>query len=227
MLYNRSMRLLLLDDLLLLPIWRRSMATRLRSVKMTATMSWALGFLRSRSGTSLQSSSGSRYAVPLPAKRIRLTLSQVYMNFNTSIYNNGAHGMAEEFGVSDQVAKIGSAIFLIMYAFGCELWAPWSEEFGRKPVLQASMTLVNIFQLPVALAPNMGAVIAGRALGGLSTAGGSVTLGMVADLWEPENQQYAVAYVVFSSVGGSILGPIFGGFLEKYANWRYVSFLPC
>lgn len=149
------------------------------------------------------------------------------MNFNTSIYNNGAHGMAEEFGVSDQVAKIGSAIFLIMYAFGCELWAPWSEEFGRKPVLQASMTLVNIFQLPVALAPNMGAVIAGRALGGLSTAGGSVTLGMVADLWEPENQQYAVAYVVFSSVGGSILGPIFGGFLEKYANWRSVPFVPC
>lgn len=144
------------------------------------------------------------------------------MNFNTSIYNNGAHGMAQEFGVSDQAAKVGSAIFLIMYAFGCELWAPWSEEFGRKPVLQASMTLVNLFQLPVALAPNLGAVTAGRALGGLSTAGGSVTLGMVADLWEPENQQYAVAYVVFSSVGGSILGPIFGGFLEAYADWRFV-----
>lgn len=131
--------------------------------------------------------------------------------------------MAQEFGVSDQAAKVGSAIFLVMYAFGCELWAPWSEEFGRKPVLQASMTLVNLFQLPVALAPNLGAVIAGRALGGLSTAGGSVTLGMVADLWEPENQQYAVAYVVFSSVGGSILGPIFGGFLEAYADWRCVS----
>lgn len=148
---------------------------------------------------------------------------QVFMNFNTSIYNNGARGMAEEFGVSDQAVKVGSVVFLIMYAFGCELWAPWSEEFGRKPVLQLSMFLVNLFQLPVALAPNLGFAITGRALGGLSTAGGSVTLGMVADLWEAEDQEYAVAYVVFASVGGSILGPIVGGFLEQYAYWRCVE----
>ena len=61
----------------------------------------------------------------------------------------------------------------------------------------------------------------GRALGGLSSAGGSVTLGMIADMWEAENQQYAVAYVVFSSVGGSILGPVVGGFAEKYLAWRW------
>lgn len=150
---------------------------------------------------------------------------QVFMNFNTSVYNNGAHGMAEEFGVSEEMTKLGSVLFLIMYAFGCELWAPWSEEFGRWPVLQLSMLFVNLFQLPVALAPNIASVLVGRALGGLSTAGGSVTLGMVADLWEPENQQYAVAYVVFSSVGGSILGPIFGGFLEAYADWRWCMWI--
>ena len=149
---------------------------------------------------------------------------QVYMNLNTSIYNNGVHGMALEFGVSDQATKAGAAVFLIAYAFGCELWAPWSEEFGRRPILQLSMLLVNIFQLPVALGQSLTPVLVGRTLGGLSTAGGSVTLGMVADLWEPEHQQYAVAYVVFASVGGSILGPIFGGFLQEHANWRYESY---
>lgn len=41
------------------------------------------------------------------------------------------------------------------------------------------MFLVNIWQLPVALPPNFGTILVGRALGGLSTAGGSVTLGMV------------------------------------------------
>jgi MFS family permease len=41
-------------------------------------------------------------------------------------------------------------------------------------------------------------------------------------MWEADNQQYAVAYVVFSSVGGSVLGPIVGGFTEKYLNWRLV-----
>lgn len=61
----------------------------------------------------------------------------------------------------------------------------------------------------------------GRALGGLSSAGGSVTLGMVADMWEAHDQQYAVAAVVFSSVGGSVIGPVVGGFTEAYLDWRW------
>lgn len=145
---------------------------------------------------------------------------QVSMNFNTSLYSNAIPGIAEEFHVSEQAARCGAMIFLVLYAFGCELWAPWSEEFGRWPVLQLSLFLVNIWQLPVALAPNFASIMVGRALGGLSSAGGSVTLGMIADMWEADKQQYAVAYVVFSSVGGSVLGPIVGGFTEKYLAWR-------
>ncbi|WPG99043.1 putative transporter [Acrodontium crateriforme] len=141
---------------------------------------------------------------------------QVSMNFNTSLYSNGLAGIEDEFGVSAQAARVGAAVFLITYAFGCELWAPWSEEFGRWPVLQLSLFLVNVWQIPVAVAPNFATVLVGRALGGLSSAGGSVTLGMIADMWEADNQQYAVAYVVFSSVGGSILGPIIGGIVEQY-----------
>jgi hypothetical protein len=145
---------------------------------------------------------------------------QVSMNFNTSLYSNAIGGISEDFGVSLQAARAGAMIFLVTYAFGCELWAPWSEEFGRWPILQLSLFLVNIWQLPVALANNFGTVMVGRALGGLSSAGGSVTLGMIADLWEADKQQYAVAYVVFSSVGGSVLGPIVGGFTEEFLDWR-------
>ncbi|WYZ44184.1 hypothetical protein EsH8_VII_000620 [Colletotrichum jinshuiense] len=146
---------------------------------------------------------------------------QVSMNFNTSLYSNAIGGISDEFGVSAQAGRCGAMIFLVLYAFGCELWAPWSEEFGRWPVLQLSLLLVNIWQLPVALAPNFATIMVGRALGGLSSAGGSVTLGMIADLFESDKQQYAVAYVVFSSVGGSVLGPIVGGFTEAYLHWRW------
>lgn len=144
---------------------------------------------------------------------------QVSMNFNTSLYSNAITGMTEEFNISAQAARCGAMIFLVLYAFGCELWAPWSEELGRWPILQLSLFLVNIWQIPVGVAQNFGTVMAGRALGGLSSAGGSVTLGMVADMWEADEQQYAVAFIVFSSVGGSVLGPVVGGFVEQYAAW--------
>lgn len=152
-------------------------------------------------------------------------LVQTSMNFNTSLYSNGLGGISRQFNVSEQAARAGAAIFLVAYGFGCELWAPWSEEFGRKPVLQLSLGLVNIWCLPVALAPNFASLLVGRALGGFSSAGGSVTLGMIADVFEPDEQQYAVAYIVFSSVGGSILGPIIGGFVEAYLDWTWTIWI--
>lgn len=152
-------------------------------------------------------------------------LVQTSMNFNTSLYSDGIGGISEHFNVSEQAARVGAAIFLILYAFGCELWAPWSEEFGRKPVLQMSLFLVNIWCIPVALAPNFATILVCRALGGLSSAGGSVTLGMIADMFDSEHQQYAVAYIVFSSVGGSVLGPVVGGFVEQYLAWQWTIWI--
>ena len=152
-------------------------------------------------------------------------LVQVSMNFNTSLYSNAIEGMTTTFGISAQAGRVGACVFLISYAFGCELWAPWSEDFGRWPIMQMSLFLVNLWQIPVALAQNYGTVVIGRVLGGFSSAGGSVTLAMVADMWEPEDQQWAVAFVVFSSVGGSVLGPVVGGFTEMYLDWRWSIWL--
>lgn len=89
---------------------------------------------------------------------------QVSMNFNTSVFPNAVTPLAEHFGVSEQAARVGQCVYLVLYSFGCELWAPWSEEFGRWPVLQLSMFLINVWQLPAAFAPNFGTVVVARAL---------------------------------------------------------------
>ncbi|KAJ5770714.1 uncharacterized protein N7511_002765 [Penicillium nucicola] len=140
---------------------------------------------------------------------------QISINLNASLYANGVAAISKEHNVSEQVARIPQLTFLCAYAFGCELWAPWSEELGRWPTQQLSLFLVNIWQLPCALAPNFATYIVVRLLGGLSTAGGSVTLGVIADMWEPDDQEYAVAFLVLSSVGGSVVGAVVGGFVEE------------
>jgi hypothetical protein len=89
---------------------------------------------------------------------------QIAMNYNTSVYPNLIGPLTEEFGITEQKARTGQMIYLLFYSFGCELWAPWSEEFGRWPILQLSETLINIFILPAALANNFGSILAGRAL---------------------------------------------------------------
>ncbi|KAH9924560.1 major facilitator superfamily domain-containing protein [Fomitopsis serialis] len=146
---------------------------------------------------------------------------QVSMNLNASLYANAAPLLSNHFHISEQAARVGQMIFLVAYAFGSELWAPWSEELGRWPILQLSLCLVNIWQIPCALAPNYGTIVVARFLGGISSAGGSVTLGMVADMWTAQEQQFAVAFIVFSSVGGSVIGPIFGGLIEANLSWHW------
>lgn len=146
---------------------------------------------------------------------------QVSMNFNAGFYASGISLFSAQFGISEQAARVGQMGFLIAYGFGSEMWAPWSEEYGRWPIMQLSLFLVNIWQIPCALAPNFGTIVVCRILGGFSSAGGSVTLGMVADMWEPEEQQYAIAYVVLSSVGGSVVAPIVGGFAQKFLDWHW------
>nr|OQO17294.1 hypothetical protein B0A51_15721 [Rachicladosporium sp. CCFEE 5018] len=150
---------------------------------------------------------------------------QISMNFNAAIYANGVPGMAEDFGETENTIRLGQMAFLLAYAFGCELWAPWSEELGRFWVLQASLFLVNVFQLPCMFATRFPTVLAARILGGLSSAGGSVTLGIVADMFEPMDQQYAVLYISYASCAGSVIAPIAGGFVEAYLPWQWVFYL--
>jgi len=93
---------------------------------------------------------------------------------------------------------------------------------GRWPIQQASLLLVNIWQIPCAIATNFETYIIFRTLGGLSTAGGSVTLGVLADMWKPADQGYAVALLVLSSVSGSVLGGIVGGFVEEHKPLAWI-----
>lgn len=89
---------------------------------------------------------------------------QVSMNFNTSVFPNAVAPLAERWNISEQHARTGQMAYLVTYSIGCELWAPWSEEFGRWPILQLSMFLINIWQIPCALAPNWGTIVVCRAL---------------------------------------------------------------
>jgi hypothetical protein len=72
---------------------------------------------------------------------VLILLVQTSMNSNASMYGFAVEGIAEEYGISETKARLGQFLFLITYAFGCELWAPWSEELGRWPTREFSLGL--------------------------------------------------------------------------------------
>ncbi|CAI6336829.1 unnamed protein product [Periconia digitata] len=150
-----------------------------------------------------------------------VALCQTSMNFNAAVYSNAVKPINEQLGIS--TARTGMTAFLITYAFGCEFWAPWSEEFGRWPIMQASLFFINAFQFFPSFANTWCEYLSARVLCGFSTAGGSVTLGMVADMFDADEQQYAVLWASFWSCAGSVLGGIVGGPIEQYldVHWNF------
>ncbi|KAF2132414.1 MFS general substrate transporter [Dothidotthia symphoricarpi CBS 119687] len=153
-----------------------------------------------------------------------VALCQTSMNFNAAVYGNAIGRLNDHYNLGDNHftnARAGMAYFLILYGIGCELWAPWSEEYGRFWVMQISLGTVNLWQILAGASSHWWMVLLARCLGGLCSAGGSVTLGMVADMFDSEEQQYAVLWASLWSCLGSVVGGICGGSIEQYLDWRW------
>ncbi|KAF9698887.1 hypothetical protein EKO04_002920 [Ascochyta lentis] len=153
-----------------------------------------------------------------------VALCQTSMNYNAAVYSNAIGPLNEHYNLGTNHitnARAGLAWFLILYGIGCELWAPYSEDCGRWPIMQLSLGTVNLWQILAGASTSWSMVLAARLLGGLCSAGGSVTLGMVADMFDPEEQQYAVLWASLWSCLGSVIGGICGGSIEQYLNWRW------
>jgi MFS family permease len=128
------------------------------------------------------------------------------VDFNAAVYSNAIGRLNKEYDLGENHftnARTGMAWFLILYGFGCELGAPWSEEYGRFWVMQLSLCTVNLWQILAGASNEWHMVLIARLLGGLCSAGGSVTLGMVADMFDSDDQQHAVLWASLWSCLGS------------------------
>jgi len=81
-------------------------------------------------------------------------------------YSTGADQLKHDLATSDEMVTLGLSTFICGLAFGPMLLAPLSEFYGRRPVYLATWALFVLFQIPVALAPNMATVIICRFLQG-------------------------------------------------------------
>ncbi|TVY44895.1 putative efflux pump [Lachnellula occidentalis] len=150
------------------------------------------------------------------------------VGFASSIDSAALPQAAEEFGVSEVVEILATAIFLIGFGFGALFAGPISETVGRNPVYIVTMIIFMIWIMASALAPNIGAQLVFRFLAGvfgstpLTCAGGSLS-----DIWNPIERGYAFPLFANAALLGPILGPVVGGFVGQSAlvSWRWVEWI--
>ncbi|WP_131773913.1 MDR family MFS transporter, partial [Protofrankia symbiont of Coriaria myrtifolia] len=130
-----------------------------------------------------------------------------------------------EFHRSDMLSWLVTA-YLLTSTISAPLYGKASDLYGRKTVLQLSITIFLIGSTLCGLAQSMYQLVGFRALQGLG-AGGLISLAfaVIGDIVAPRERGRYQGY--FSGVFGasSILGPLVGGFLVDHGSWRWVFFV--
>ncbi|CAH6723759.1 major facilitator superfamily multidrug transporter Nag3p [[Candida] jaroonii] len=137
---------------------------------------------------------------------------------------------AAYFGVSEEVIILASVtMFVIGFGVGPLVFAPLSEEFGRKPIYAVTLFVSLIFIIPCGLAKNIGTLLICRLIDGIAFSAPMCLIGgSLADIWESEKRGLAMSVFSAAPFLGPVMGPIFGGLLADNAptwRWIYWSFL--
>jgi len=139
----------------------------------------------------------------------------VCVAFGSSVVTGGLGLISEKYNVSLEVSILTCSIMVCGFAVGPLLWSPLSELFGRRPIYIISLALYTIFNIPCALSPNIGGLLASRFLcvvfpsSGLSLAGGTI-----ADIWNIQERGMAIAFFAAAPYAGPVLGPIISGWIN-------------
>lgn len=88
-----------------------------------------------------------------------------------------------------------------------------SDRFGRRPVLLAAVFALGLDYLLQAFAPNMGWLIAGRVIAGITGASFSAAYAYIADVTPPEKRAASFGLMGMAFGIGFVLGPALGGLL--------------
>ncbi|KAK4101221.1 MFS general substrate transporter [Parathielavia hyrcaniae] len=146
----------------------------------------------------------------------------------SSCYSAGTAQVAAEFGVGDQVAVLGTSLFLVGFGIGPLLWAPLSEVYGRRLAVFGPMFVAMCFSFGSAAAKDFQTLMLTRFWGAFfASAPVTNTGGVLGDLFGPEMRGIAMAGYAMAVVGGPVLGPIVSAavVVQPGLGWRWTQYL--
>lgn len=147
--------------------------------------------------------------------------------FGSSIFSAATREVAVIFGVSTEVGVLGVSLYVLGFATGPILWAPFSELKGRRLPLVLGSFGFSIFSIAVAVGKDLQTVLICRFWSGFF---GACPLACVAAVFSDmfNNRTRGIAITVFSMTvfTGPLLAPFIGGFIvTSHLGWRWTEYI--
>lgn len=134
--------------------------------------------------------------------------------------------IAADFSTSSAAAQQSVTAFFIGIAAGQLIAGPFSDRFGRRPILLIGFGLFFLACIACALAPNIETLIYARLLQGLAAAvSPAAGRAIVRDIWEGNEAARAMSFITMAMVVAPLLAPMIGGVIITYWEWRTIFWL--
>ncbi|KAE8445120.1 hypothetical protein EG329_013722 [Mollisiaceae sp. DMI_Dod_QoI] len=157
---------------------------------------------------------------------IIVSASSLCVTCTSSIYTSTYAQIEKDFHVSREVATLGLSLFIMGLGLGPMLLGPLSEFYGRRPIYLVSFSMFIIWIIPSAVAQNIQTMLVARFFDGLAgSAFLSVAGGTVGDMFNRETLQLPMLIYTGSPFIGPSIGPLIGGFINQYADWRWTYYV--
>jgi DHA1 family multidrug resistance protein-like MFS transporter len=125
----------------------------------------------------------------------------------SSSYSAGTSQVSQHFHIGEEVATLGTSLFLFGFGVGPLLWAPLSEVYGRRVAVLVPMFVGACFSFGSAVAKDVQTLMITRFFGAFfSSAPVTNTGGVLGDLYDPSWRGIAMAGYAMAVVGGPCLG---------------------
>jgi len=142
---------------------------------------------------------------------------------STDFYLPSMPDIAAQLHASPSEVQFTISLFLFGFAAGQIVYGPFSDRFGRKPVLLISMGIFLVATVLCAMSTSIEMLIGARLLQAFGGAGGVVlSRAVVRDIYS--GRQAARQMSIISSVMAlaPVLAPMFGGMVQAASGWRGV-----
>jgi multidrug resistance protein len=140
----------------------------------------------------------------------------------SALYTSTYNQLEDEFNISREVATVGLTTYVCGLGLGPMFLSPLSEFYGRRSIYICAFGMFFIWLIPCAVAPDIGSMLVFRFIDGLAgSAFLSVAGGTVGDMFPKEKLSAPMMIYTASPFVGPEVGPVIGGFINQYADWRW------